>query len=439
MVEDILDGNNTNVRVQTTMRLHVPPGPAFDADVFMHDITVALGIGTGDIEVTGVDAIPASRRLVIRRMQAANSTTIEIHFVISSPQVMDALRSLAEQIDDSTMSLTVGTLDPNYAPSYSFVCPAAMMRPVGAPQCSVCGAAEVPNEDQTGCTPCQATMAPSLDGTQCVCQAGSYSISDLPVIQCFDLDFFVATPETSAAGCYTCPSCLQCTAEETILQVGYRFVEDDAPIAQARFALRCPSAAACPEQTLQASLPDPSPSSPRLVSSNCSTGHRSLLCAKCKVGFKRGPADVCEPCSVTTTGMLSPLLLVPAVLALLYFALGRYFKFTRENRRNMRGGAQLLFDEIDANLSGHVTREEARSGLAALGLSVSDDVAIDVVDAISVDQTEHINRVEFEAWLRRDVSKHMVRPSFALIANHHTNLSKRFCCARRWRSLSPRC
>jgi hypothetical protein len=91
----------------------------------------------------------------------------------------------------------------------------------------------------------------------------------------------------------------------------------------------------------------------------------------------------------------------------------------------MRGGAQLLFDEIDANLSGHVTREEARSGLAALGLSVSDDVAIDVVDAISVDQTEHINRVEFEAWLRRDVSKHMVRPCFALIANHHTNLSKR--------------
>jgi hypothetical protein len=300
-----------------------------------------------------------------------------------------------------------------------------MMRAAGDPQCTGCAGNKIPNADQSACTECPPGTMPSADRTTCVCEFGSFNVKDLPIIQCFDLDFMIneAPSLPSDEGCYPCPTtCLNCSSETIVLRQGYRFVNSRAAITQDRYALRCPVPSACLEQVLEARPTDPTNASSQreLLSNNCSEGFAGTLCARCKDGYKMTPTETCEPCAVTST-VWNPLLLVPVALALVYFTFRKFLTFRRETREKKLGGAKRLFDELTkthtlvrtstGSSTVELTRQQLIAGMVEHGLVLPDHVAYDVLDSIDIDHSGGINAYEFETWMEQDVSRLKVRMS----------------------------
>jgi len=61
------------------------------------------------------------------------------------------------------------------------------------------------------------------------------------------------------------------------------------------------------------------------------------------------------------------------------------------------GAAEALFKDLDIDGSGRITREELQQALRLLGLPASEDVVIDVVEAIDVDHSGDVDQLEFVA------------------------------------------
>ena len=156
------------------------------------------------------------------------------------------------------------------------------------------------------------------------------------------------------------------------------------------------------------------------ASSNCSEGFAGLLCAKCRERFKMSPTKACNPCA-TSNSILSPLLFVPVLLALAYFAFRKFLTFRRNNREKKIVAAQRLFNELIQFHSGssllrtstgsctsELSRQDLISGLRQLGLTVSNEVAHDLLESIDCDHSDSINSYEFEIWMGNDVSRRKV-------------------------------
>jgi hypothetical protein len=352
----------------------------FRSDTFLHSFEqeLALAIGVSVTQLTVTTSHDDTRR---RRMQDIGDHG-EVFVVINSLDVATLLQDLTDQLNDPSSDLrnspTIGsTVDPDQIPTFAFVCPAAMMRAAGDPQCTGCAGNQVPNLEQSACTECPPGTMPSAERTTCVCELGSYNVKDLPVIQCFDLDYVDEVPlPLSAQGCYPCPGCLNCSTDAIALRADYRFVTSRASVANDRYALRCPVASSCLGQVLQPQAIDPTNASSQLelVSRNCSDGYDSdgLLCAKCKDGYKMTPTQACEPCAVASS-VWNPLLLLPVALALAYVAFRSFLTFRRERREKKLGAAKRLFDELDktstqsrtstASSTAELTRPELIAGM----------------------------------------------------------------------------
>ena len=99
------------------------------------------------------------------------------------------------------------------------------------------------------------------------------------------------------------------------------------------------------------------------------------------------------------------MLLTTLLVVASYCAMHKYL--VRKRRKNEREGgtAGTLFDCMDADGSGTITCEELRSGLAELGMPLSEATAFVLLETIDVDGSGDVDRYEFEAWMAHRVSR----------------------------------
>ena len=403
------------------------------ADSFAQDLAAAFGVSETSFHITG---IAGDRRL--RRLQAANQT---ITFTIDHVDTLRILQQLTEQLGDPSSTLlsspAAGMVYSGQLPAFAFVCPQALVRSVGDPQCTGCGGNQVPNQDNSACTECPPGQVPSSDSTHCVCDIGSYSVQDLPVIQCFQRDFLDVSPEPIAgatctgtqstdsdgdgstvcaavpaflasgaeedcptsdncvyvSGCYPCESeCMNCSTSHIELSAGYHFANDDALVTTLWHAFKCPVPASCPKQLL---VSQETAGTGRMTDHNCTEGHTGLLCGSCLAGWKRGPIGTCQKCSTTSSGALNPLLLIPIALVLSYTAVRVIVTFRRKRRLKRDEAAAALFQDLDTNRSGTITATQLHAYLTGLGIRLSQERMNDILDAVNTRAPGEINKDEF--------------------------------------------
>ena len=58
-----------------------------------------------------------------------------------------------------------------------------------------------------------------------------------------------------------------------------------------------------------------------------------------------------------------------------------------------------MFEDMDSDGSGQVTRQEMRDNLTLLGLDVDDDTAFVLIESIDIDHSGDIDAYEFTAWM----------------------------------------
>ena len=61
-----------------------------------------------------------------------------------------------------------------------------------------------------------------------------------------------------------------------------------------------------------------------------------------------------------------------------------------------------MFEDMDLDKSGTVTREEMRNNLALFGLDIDEDTVIDLVESIDVGNSGAITIHEFTAWMSKN-------------------------------------
>ena len=108
---------------------------------------------------------------------------------------------------------------------------------------------------------------------------------------------------------------------------------------------------------------------------------------------------LCEECSPQTSGAINPMFLVPVGVVFAYIAFRKLLHFRHELRQKKLGVARKMFEDMDTDGSGEVTRDEMRDNLALLGLEMDDDTAIILVESIDIDHSGDIDIHEFMAWM----------------------------------------
>ena len=341
------------------------------------------------------------------------TSAVTIDFTINSRDAAAIVYTLSSQVAGPTSQLRnspslASAVNFDAGVSYSFVCPKGMMRAAGAAQCSRCPVDKITSVDQTRCELCPAGKVPGDDQANCKCELGSYASTSLPAIQCFEVGWYEVPTTNASSDCHVCPSdaCLDCQNSSGVITLieGYQLLapEDDAPLSQPRSAFKCPISAACPAQSLETTTIAGSDS--RLVAANCSKGHAGTLCGSCLSGWKKGPTGKCKKCSPSNSGFISPLFLVPFGVAIAYVVFRKLLSFQRERRLLKLGTSRKMFEDMDTNKSGALSRIEMRNNLALLGLDIEESTAIELVESIDVDHSGDIDMHEFTAWMEHRVS-----------------------------------
>ena len=113
----------------------------------------------------------------------------------------------------------------------------------------------------------------------------------------------------------------------------------------------------------------------------------------------------CSRCGGVNGGFLNPLFLIPVVLAAGFVALRHFLTFQRNKRVKKFGRAQQLFEELDENKDGIITRPELLEGLQLLpGMTTSEDSVIELIDEIDLDHSGDIDEHEWLAWMEQNRS-----------------------------------
>ena len=92
--------------------------------------------------------------------------------------------------------------------------------------------------------------------------------------------------------------------------------------------------------------------------------------------------------------ILAVLTLVAFVVA--YCGLSKYLARKRA-KAELNASAGLLFDCLDCDRSGSISRDELRTGLAELGISLSPEKTFRLMESIDIDGNGDVDRDEFEA------------------------------------------
>ena len=399
VVADVIGGNSsTNVLVQTELRINVEPSSASSdseklARRFKQGLAVALRVTELAFNVIGV-SMDGVRRL--RRTQVSQAV---VTFTIDHANAATILHELIQQLNDPTSTLLTssdtGIIEHAQVPVFAFVCPPAMIRAVGDPQCTTCPGNQIPNAQQSACTECPESQVPSDEGTHCVCSVGSYSLQDFPAIQCFQLDFLVSQPQQAVSGCYPCAlECMNCSTQMVGLQNGYQFLQNEGPVSTSWHAFKCPVPEACPEQELTSHMLGNS-ATRWMTAKNCTEGHTGVLCASCLPGWKRGPTGTCKKCSATSSGALNPLMLIPVAFTLCYVLVRVFLTFRRNKKLKQNDAAAALFQDLDTNRSGAITAPQLHAALSLFGLGITEERVKDIMTSANPRNSGHIDKDEF--------------------------------------------
>jgi len=122
------------------------------------------------------------------------------------------------------------------------------------------------------------------------------------------------------------------------------------------------------------------------------------MCQSCRSGWSKKPSGSCFECVEGSNGHLT-ILVALALLALIaaYCGLSRFLLQKRKKREYEHESAGRLFDCLDTDNSGTISRDELRSGLAQLGVEMSAEQIFALIGNIDMDGNGDIDRDEFEA------------------------------------------
>eukprot|EP01048_Picozoa_sp_COSAG05_P007529 COSAG05_NODE_533_length_8896_cov_17.527404_5_plen_1339_part_00 len=257
------------------------------------------------------------------------------------------------------------------------------------------------------CLNCPAGKVAHNNATECRCAAGTYNISAM-VVRCFSAEYFprevtVIRPEDRSE-CQPCPACLDCNSiGSPVTKSGYRLRKSNDHVTvhvevglnvtalikprqlSEHHAFTCPHASSC--------LSGPVRGNETL---DCLIGHTGVLCQGCESGWSKTPSGSCFECQGGNDGQWALLaVLVVVVLVAMYFGLSVYMKRKRQKQEQQGGSAGLLFDCLDTDRSGNITRAELRTGLAELGMTLSESETFALMETIDMDGSGDVDRDEF--------------------------------------------
>lgn len=241
-----------------------------------------------------------------------------------------------------------------------------------------------------------------------------FQIQNLNYLACFgDRSYSPRTPFEK--GCQKCPPCFTCKNHSISLNTGYAFYNEtttiDAPLTRYH-AFKCVVRESCPAQIVVNVRENTT-----LATQPCHPLHTGILCHSCvETAAKMVSTELCTPCASDNSWLLvGYTLLVVAGAIIAYVVLQRYLKRKRSKRDKRTDQAGKLFDFVDLDSSGTVSRLELRTTLAQLGVRLSDAQATEILDSIDVDHSGDIERHEFEAWLRyRKSSSDLIKQVFKI-------------------------
>jgi hypothetical protein len=275
--------------------------------------------------------------------------------------------------------------------------------------CRTCQDGKYSTADGSTCEFCPAGMVTTANRTKCACESGSYSTFELPAVMCFEHNY-VEWPDPTVnhhTGCLQCneltrSGCLTCE-EGIFLKRGYALLVQDADVRLTLHAFKCPVGSACPGHKLHVAASADNIS--RVTAPPCPNGTTGRLCSGCDKGWKRGPLGRCRRCGAVNGGLLNPLFLIPLLLAAAFVALRHFLTFKRQKRVKALGRARELFQDLDANNDGKITREELCQALVVLPkLRASDDTAARLVEEMDIDHSGTIDEHELYAWMEQNFS-----------------------------------
>ena len=175
---------------------------------------------------------------------------------------------------------------------------------------------------------------------------------------------------------------------QIVLNSGYHFlVQGAAPLAQTRFAFRCPVSSACPLQSLTTNSSTENTSA-LFLAGECVEGHTGVLCSSCVSGWKKFATGLCILCDSTTSGVFNPLMLLPLAFVGIYVATRKLITFRQKQKRQRLDAFRVLFRQLDLDDSGTIELHELRTNLGLLfGTEVSTSTAAEIVDRIDLDHS----------------------------------------------------
>ena len=152
----------------------------------------------------------------------------------------------------------------------------------------------------------------------------------------------------------------------------------------------CPYADSCLSRSISGTL--------NSTGGTCLLGHTGVLCQSCSNDWSKTTTGGCYECkggSTVLLTILSVLTLVAFVIAFCGFS--KHLARKRAKSELSNGSAGLLFDCLDTDRSGSISREELRTGLADLGMSLNPEQAFMLMQSIDMDGNGDVDRDEFEA------------------------------------------
>jgi hypothetical protein len=328
---------STNLLPQTTFQLEVDdvnavtgPGAARDAlkTNLQTDIAESLGIDISVIEVSGIRPLKVAGRRALQTGASGANVAFDLKFILMAAATsVQHIEDIKEQLLDPASALrtssTAGRIDATVGPRFSFVCPAGLMRELGASACISCTDRSTYTDDGQTCKPCPNNQAPNSVGDGCTCKDNFYDSSAGRVV-CYavgedfeqsDLHNVGAVSENDR--CQLCGHCVTCNVGVAILNRGFAVSETvRLALPATQVALRAPVAVfACP---LDGCPGQASPSSNETQA--CSTGFTAGLCSVCdgEAGYVRD-GTVCTHCDTgSSITVLAPVLGTLLIAGIVY-------------------------------------------------------------------------------------------------------------------------
>ena len=292
-------------------------------------------------------------------------------------------------------------------------CPPGKFSSAGVCQRCLSGPAGQTIAASTGsvmCRNCPAGKVAHNNATECRCAAGTYNISAM-VVRCFSAEYFprdvTDIMPVDQSECQPCPACLDCSnIGSPVTKSGYRLRTSNDQVAvhvevglnstttikprqlSEHHGFLCPYVESCLSRSISIT-----PNS----SGACVLGHTGVLCQSCNKDWSKTPSGSCYECKEGSTDhltILAVLTLVAFVVA--YCGLSKYLARKRA-KAELNASAGLLFDCLDCDRSGSISRDELRTGLAELGISLSPEKTFVLMESIDIDGNGDVDRDEFEA------------------------------------------